>query len=81
MSNDPEPRIPLTIERRLQILHSLGEQKCSCGAAKRKGLSFCMTCYGSLPRELQRRLYRRFASGYEEAFEDALCHLSEGRLP
>lgn len=42
-----------------------------CHGPKKKNNGFCSKCYYSLPKEMQKALWNRFGSGYEEAHEDA----------
>jgi len=59
------------------LLEELASEECQCGKYKKKGNSFCYNCYSSLPNDIQKRLYKRFRNGYEEAYEDAIEHLKE----
>jgi len=66
----------IPVDRRIEILDSLGSTKCEgCGKAKQSMKSHCRACYFRLPKDLQRKLYERFGSGYEEAFEESLAYL------
>lgn len=42
-----------------------------CKGTKKRGQSFCQRCYYSLPPNMRQALYRRFGSGYEEAYDAA----------
>ncbi len=53
------------------LLKELRSNECACGKPKKSGNSFCYGCYSSLPEDLQKKLYRRFGDGYEEAYEEA----------
>ena len=55
--------------------NELKSDGCMCGARKQPGKSFCWTCWKKLPLELQRALYRRIGSGYEQACDDAHAFL------
>lgn len=50
-----------------------------CGGVKRTGDAFCRGCYGKLPGKVQRGLYKRMFSGFEEAYEEGLRLLNEPR--
>ena len=44
-------------------------RKCEvCGGTKRQSTAFCTWCYRELPKALQNSLWKRFGSGFEEAF-------------
>jgi hypothetical protein len=43
-----------------------------CGATKRKRNAFCLPCYRQLPRALKSSLWKRFGSGFEEAYQACL---------
>ncbi len=54
----------------------LDSEECQCGRTKKSRMSFCYSCYRSLPRDIQRALYARIGKGYEEAYEEAVDCLS-----
>ncbi len=54
----------------------LDSEECQCGRTKKSRMSFCYTCYKSLPRDIQRALYALIGSGYEEAYEEAVACLT-----
>ncbi len=43
-----------------------------CGGHKRKATAFCTWCYRELPKALQSSLWKRFGSGFEEAYQACL---------
>lgn len=49
--------------------------ECACGDRKKEGRSFCYNCYSSLPRDMQKALYKHIGFGYEEAYEEAFKYL------
>jgi len=49
--------------------------ECLCGRPKARRYAFCFRCYASLPRDMQRALWRRFGQGYEEAYDAAAVYL------
>ena len=49
---------------------------CFCGSHKKSMHAFCISCYKGLPKEIQKDLYLRIGDGYEEAYEDAVAHLT-----
>jgi hypothetical protein len=51
--------------------------ECACGKSKQPRRSFCWHDFKSLPRDLQKALYRRIGHGYEEAYEEAHKYLTE----
>ena len=60
------------------VLRDFVGEKCSaCGGYKHSNNGFCARCYRQLPKEMQSDLWRRFGSGYEEAFEAAQKWLLE----
>lgn len=54
----------------------LRSEECQCLRRKKAGHSLCWKCYGRLPEELRKRLYRRIGDGYEEAYVEAVTWLS-----
>ncbi len=50
-----------------------------CGRAKRDADSFCVVCYRALPPLMQKALWRRFGSGYEEAHSLAFKRLRKAQ--
>lgn len=61
-------------EARLQLLGSICK---ACGGNKAPGMSHCRSCFFTLPRTMQRPLYRRLGHGYEAAYNESLRYLSE----
>jgi hypothetical protein len=53
------------------LIRELAGTDCRCGRAKAPHQTFCRRCYFSLPKQLQRNLYRRVGEGYEEAYTEA----------
>jgi hypothetical protein len=44
--------------------------KCEgCDGHKRRNVAFCTYCYGELPAALKNSLWKRFGSGFEEAYQ------------
>jgi hypothetical protein len=79
---DQERQEPITRERRLEILQSLGSAVCgACGKSKRPKMSHCRTCYYKLPPKMRQALYRGFNNGYEETYEESLRFLRELKQP
>lgn len=56
-------------------LVALAVTLCRCDRRKKKGMSFCSTCYHRLPQEMKGALYQRSGHGYEEAYEAAVKYL------
>ncbi len=54
------------------LLKELKSNECACGNNKKEGMSFCYSCYSSLPDDIQKDLYKRFGNGYEEAYNFAV---------
>jgi hypothetical protein len=47
--------------------------KCEgCDGHKRRNVAFCTYCYGELPAALKNSLWKRFGSGFEEAYQACL---------
>lgn len=57
-------------------LKELAGRECQCGKAKKPRMSFCYLCYKTLPGHMQKELYQRVGNGYEEAYDEALQHLT-----
>ena len=55
----------------------LGDTCRGCGKKKRSGMSHCRKCYLSLPRGMQRDLYKKIGEGYETAYADSLAWLAK----
>lgn len=51
-----------------EALDALKSTTCICGKNEPSMKSHCRPCYFRLPRAVQRALYNRIGSGYEEAF-------------
>lgn len=49
----------------------------NCKKGKQKNTGFCGHCYRRLPQQKRDGLWRRFGSGFEEAFIDAGAFLSD----
>ena len=43
-----------------------------CGSMKRRHAAFCTNCYRQLPAALKSSLWKRFGSGFEEAYQASL---------
>lgn len=56
-----------------ELVKSLRSETCpACEKPKRRKQTFCRACYFSLPKGLQKRLYRGLGNGYEQAFADSM---------
>lgn len=63
-----------------EIFTSFSGQSCpGCLGWKEKRMAFCVGCYSNLPKHMQKALFRRFGSGFEEAHEAALNWLLADR--
>jgi hypothetical protein len=58
-----------------ELLRELQSTICRCGRSKMPRQTFCADCYRALSHKLQVGLYRRFGSGYEEAYAAAIAEL------
>jgi len=67
---------PLT----LPVVHELRGNVCRCGKRKIERQTFCRACYFSLPRDVQRDLYKRVEEGYVAVYEKA-CGILRLPLP
>jgi hypothetical protein len=57
----------------VQIFETFAANRCeACAGWKRKHVAFCHRCYGRLPRLLRSSLWKRFGSGFEEAYHACL---------
>jgi hypothetical protein len=56
-------------------VRELGGTLCRCGSKKRKGHTFCATCYYRLPQNLRCDLYKQLAEGYLDAYAAAVAFL------
>jgi len=48
-----------------------------CAGKKQKYHAFCLSCYRQLPKALQVCLWKRFGSGFEEAYQACLSWFRE----
>src|SRR4051812_12736960 len=51
-----------------------------CGGEKQRRNAFCLSCYRQLPKALQSCLWKRFGSGFEEAYQACLSWFREHPL-
>lgn len=49
----------------------------ACGGRKSRSTAFCVPCYRQLPRALKSSLWKRFGSGFEEAYHACLSWFRE----
>lgn len=55
------------------IFDAFVSTKCAgCGGTKRHHNAFCQWCYRELPAALKSSLWKRFGSGFEEAYQASL---------
>jgi hypothetical protein len=66
-----------TMKTDLELIQELVGQTCFCGNIKSQGMSFCRSCYFSLPVNMRYDLYKRPGKGYREAHEVAVYFLVE----
>ena len=58
----------------------LSSETCGwCGKAKERRRAFCLNCYLWLPSVMQRGLWRRIGSGFEEAYACAVKWMGQQR--
>jgi len=57
-------------------IEQLKGDECQCGRAKKNYMSFCYYCWKKLPFNMQRELYKKIRSGYEEAYDEAVEYLN-----
>jgi hypothetical protein len=63
------------------IFHAFVGMWCAgCGGKKQKRNAFCLPCYRQLPKALQQSLWKRFGSGFEEAYQGSLSWFREHPL-
>lgn len=55
----------------------LKSEECQCGRNKKRGMALCYNCFKELPNDMQRNLYNRLNSGFQEAYEEAVKYLNE----
>jgi hypothetical protein len=61
--------------------HAFAEKRCAgCGGEKQKYNAFCLPCYRQLPKALQSSLWKKFGSGFEEAYHGSLSWFREHPL-
>ena len=54
-----------------------GTRCAGCGGTKRRHNAFCVWCYRELPAALKQSLWKRFGSGFEEAYQGCLSWFRE----
>jgi hypothetical protein len=65
----------------MTILSEFVSEECpNCRLPKDAKNAFCMKCYRRLPKAMQSALWRRFGSGFEEAYTAARNFLHRPRL-
>lgn len=60
------------MKARQKLLEELRSTQCRCGGEKQEKLTFCVSCYRRLPKEVRDALYKPFGQGYEEAHARAV---------
>jgi len=61
-----------------EIFNAFVSTQCeACGGVKRKWNAFCVPCYRQLPAALKSCLWKRFGSGFEEAYQACLSWFRE----
>jgi len=65
-------------EKRTAIWNVFKSGRCLCGHEKRRGMAFCGGCYYILPASMRAGLWRKFGSGFEEAYLAAESWLTQG---
>jgi len=56
-----------------EIFAAFSGTECSgCADKKQRHHAFCKSCYRQLPRSLQKALWQRFGSGFEQAYMASL---------
>lgn len=67
----------MNIESAEFYLNVLKSEECQCERPKKKKMALCYNCYSSLPKHLQRELWRKINMGFQEAYEEAVKYLQE----
>lgn len=56
-----------------EIFEAFMGTKCAgCDGPKRRHMAFCLACYRQLPAALKSSVWKRFGSGFEEAYQACL---------
>ena len=63
-----------------EAVESLTSEECHCGRKKGRKKAFCLRCWNKFPKDLQRKLYQRIGSGFEEAVFEAREYLKGGKF-
>lgn len=66
---------PAWAKTQQELVLELTGDTCRCGARKRRGQSFCHSCYHALPQAAQHALHQRIGQGYERAYAFAAGYL------
>ena len=53
----------------------------ACEGTKMPNTAFCIACYRTLPKPMQRNLWKRFGAGFDGAFEEAFYWLKTQQKP
>lgn len=65
-------------DKRSRLAMELRGDRCRCGSRKKNGVSFCYRCWRRLPPYCRFNLKDGIAGeGYEEAYAEAVEHLSK----
>src|SRR3954471_10635862 len=68
----------LNVMESTDIFARFAGTKCAgCDGHKRRHVAFCTFCYGELPAALKSSLWKRFGSGFEEAYQACLSWFRE----
>lgn len=62
----------------IEAVRILVARRCLCGKSKGVKMAFCGDCFHGLPAAMQKALYKRLGSGFEEAYAAAKAWLFRG---
>jgi ribosomal protein L40E len=71
--------VPEIISANDALQQLLGNVCQGCNGHKPSRMSHCRRCYFSLPKAMQRALYKRIGEGYEAAYAESLEMIKEER--
>ena len=52
-------------------------EECQCGNYKKRKMALCYNCWQKLPEHMQKDVYKRIHSGFEEAYDEAVEWLND----
>ena len=71
-----KPVLTAAQQERVDCIDALKSSQCRCLRPKQRGMAFCFKCWGQLPDQIRRSLYKRIGEGFEAAYSAACDYLN-----